>query len=170
MAPTSPPVAPSTQPAFIKRVGIINSVRLTNQVVARDGTGGVPVVIYDPTIHGDGNGALVESIQVMPVGVNAASVLFLFFSLATITPVRWDFWQELTLPAVTAAPAAAALTSGASPPYPLLVQLPPLLSPASPTTTPNRGLRLNGSGVIWAVALGSAVAAGVNVTLFGGEH
>lgn len=160
------PVSPNTQPVFIKRVGVINSVRLTNQICLRDGTGGTPLTIYDPLIHGDGNGALIEAIQVEPVGVNVASVLFLFFQLATVTPSRWDFWQELALPAVTAAPLAAAITSGGT--YPLQVLLPPLLAP-TPASVIRNGLRLNGSGVIWGVALGTAIAAGVNVTLFGGE-
>lgn len=166
MASSSLPVTPNTQPTFIKRVGILNSVRLTNQTCARDGTGGTPVTVYDPTINGDGNGALVEAIQIQPVGVNVASVLFLFFQLSTVTPARWDFWQEIALPAVTAAPTAAALTSGGT--YPLQVTLPPLLSPA-PSTVIRTGLRLNGSGVIWGIALGTAIASGVNVTLFGGE-
>lgn len=161
-------IAPNTQPPFIKRVGILNSVRLTNQVCARDGTGGTPVTIYDPTIHGDGNGALCEVIQIMPVGVNVASVLYLFFQLATVTPARWDFFQELALPAVTATPNNAVLTAGGS--YPLSVTLPPILFPASNSpATPNRGLRLNAEGVIWGVALGTAIASGVNVTMFGGE-
>lgn len=161
-------IAPNTQPPFIKRVGIINSVRLTNQVCLRDGTGGTPVTIYDPTISGDGNGALCEAIQVMPVGVNTASVLYLFFQLATVTPARWDFFQELVLPAVTAIPTNAGLTAGGS--YPLSVTLPPILFPASSSpATPNRGLRLNAEGVIWGVGLGTAIAAGVNVTMFGGE-
>lgn len=168
MAASRSAIAPNTQPPFIKRVGILNSVRLTNQTCLRDGTGGTPVTIYDPTLHGDGNGALCEAIQIMPVGVNVASVLYLFFQLSTVTPARWDFFQELALPAVTAIPNNAVLTAGGS--YPLSVTLPPILFPASSSpATPNRGLRLNAEGVIWGVALGSAIAAGVNVTMFGGE-
>jgi hypothetical protein len=166
MASSVLPVSPNTQPTFMKRVGIINSVRLSNQTCSRDGTGGTPITIYDPTIHGDGNGALIEAIQIQPVGVNVASVLFLFFQLATVTPTRWDFWQEIAMPAVTAAPTAAIMTSGGT--YPLQVTLPPILSP-TPASTSRTGLRLNGSGVIWGVALGTAIAAGVNVTMFGGE-
>lgn len=162
------PVSPNTQPVFIRRVGILNSVRLTNQVCNRDGTGGTPVTLYDPAINGDGNGALVEAIQIMPIGVNAASVLYLFFQLATVTPTRWDLWNEINIPAVTAAPNTSIQTSGST--YPLTVQLPPLLSPAPNSASANRGLRMNGSGVIWGVALGTAIAAGINVTLFGGEY
>jgi len=162
------PIAPNTQPPFIKRVGILNSVRLTNQTCLRDGTGGTPVSIYDPAINGDGNGAVCETIQIMPVGINVASVLYLFFQLATVTPARWDFFQEIALPAVTATPNNAVLTAAGS--YPLSVPLPTVLYPASQTpSTPNRALRLNAEGVIWGVALGTAIAAGVNVTLFGGE-
>lgn len=161
-------IAPNTQPTFIKRVGILNSVRLTNQTCLRDGTGGTPVTIYDPSIQGDGNGAICETIQIMPVGINVASVLYLFFQLATITPTRWDFFNEITLPAVTAIPNNAPLTAGGS--YPLSVPLPAILFPASQNpSTPNRGLRLNAEGVVWGVALGTAIAAGVNVTMFGGE-
>ncbi|HEY9598370.1 MAG TPA: hypothetical protein V6D33_11930 [Cyanophyceae cyanobacterium] len=161
-------IAPNTQPTFMKRGGILNSVRLINQTCLRDGTGGTPVTLYDPSINGDGNGAICEVIQIMPVGVNVATVLYLFFQLATVTPVRWDFWQELALPAVTAIPNNATLTAGGS--YPLTVTLPQILFPASQTpATPNRGLRLNAEGVIWGVALGTAIAAGVNVTMFGGE-
>lgn len=168
MASARESIAPNVQPTFIKRNGIISSVRLTNQTTARDGTGGAPVTIYDPSITGDGNGAICEAIQIMPVGINVASVLFLFFQLATVTPVRWDLWQEIALPAVTAVPNNAVMTAGGS--YPLSVVLPPILFPASSNpATPNRGLRLNPSDVIWGVSLGTAIAAGVNVTMFGGE-
>ena len=161
-------IAPNTQPTFIKRVGILNSVRLTNQTCLRDGTGGTPVTIYDPSIQGDGNGAICEAIQIQPVGVNVASVLYLFFQLASVTPARWDFFQELALPAVTAIPNNAPLTAGGT--YPLSVTLPIILFPASQNpSTPNRGLRLNAEGVVWGAALGTAIAAGVNVTMFGGE-
>lgn len=161
-------IAPNTQPSFIKRVGILNSVRLTNQTCLRDGTGGTPVTLYDPSLHGDGNGAICEAIQIQPVGVNVASILYLFFQLASITPARWDFFGEVALPAVTAIPNNAVLTAGGT--YPVSATLPIILFPASQNpSTPNRGLRLNAEGVVWGVALGTAIAAGVNVTMIGGE-
>lgn len=160
-------ITPNVQPVFIKDNGIIGYTRLTTQVAARDGAGTVQT-IYTPASNNGSNGALCETIQIMPVGVNTASVLFLYYQDSSAATLRWDLWQELALPAVTAISAVGTITPAAT--YPLIVPLPQILAPISTDSTAKRGLRLNASGISWGVALGAAIAAGVNVTMWGGRY
>lgn len=160
--------SPNTQPILMREPGILGSpVKLTSQVCLRDGTGGTPVIIYDPLVHGKGNGAIVEEIRAKPIGINAVSVLYLFLRKSTDTSAVWMFFEEVALPAVTAIPTNAVLTGG----YTALIPLPKILSPISTdATTPHTALRLNGSDYQWGVALGTAIVGGVNVMMLGGEY
>ena len=161
-------IAPNTNPTFILRREIIASIKLTNQTNLRDGTAGAPVTWYDPNLQGYGNGGLIENIRVMPSGVNVASQLYLFYQLSTFNPLRWAFWGEVNLPAVTAIPTNANLASTGT--YPIEIQLPTANVLGNIATTPARGLYLNPDGIIWGAALGTAIAAGVEVIFMGGYY
>jgi len=165
---SSTPIAPNTNPTFLLRREIIASIKLTNQTNLRDGTAGIPVTWFDPTVQGYGNGGLVENIRIMPAGVNVASQLYLFYQFASFSPLRWAFWGEVSLPAVTAVPTNAPLTSGGT--YPIEVQLATANALSNPIANPARALYLNPDGVIWGAALGTAIAGGVEVIFQGGYY
>jgi len=165
---SSLPVSPNTNPIFTLRREMIASVKLTNQTNIRDGTAGSPLIWYDPNNQGYGNGGIVENIRVMPCGVNVASQLYLFYQLTTFNPLRWAFWGEVNLPAVTAIPTNANITSTGT--YPIEIQLPTANVLSNAATSPARGLYLNPDGILWGVALGTAIASGVEVSFMGGYY
>jgi hypothetical protein len=160
-------ITPNTQPIFIKDGGLLgSSIRLTNQITQFDGTGTTPVTLYDPST-GSGNGALIESIRIMPLGINVASALRVFIQNSAGGVIRWDFLASIDLPAVTAANQQTISTAG----YPKEIVLPPLLSPVPrDSNSPLRGLRIRSSGGIIGVALEQAIVAGVVVFAIGGEY
>ena len=133
---------------------------------------------WDADINSGANGAFVECIQIEPVGVNAATVLYLYYSLDTITPTEWRIFQTIPIPACTAISATGDVTPTATFPIEISthtsdkrLRLPTVWSPVSTDAlSPVRGLRLNPSGVKWGAGLGTAVAAGVIVSFFGGRY
>ena len=170
--------SPNVQPIFIKEIGLLNSLKLTNQVTSRDGQTGTVQVWWDADINSGANGAFVECIQIEPIGVNVATVLYLYYSLDTVTPTEWRIYQTIPIPACTAISATGDVTPTATFPIEISthtsdkrLRLPTVWSPVSADAlSPVRGLRLNPSGVKWGAGLGTAVAAGVIVSFFGGRY
>lgn len=168
--------APNTSPAFIQTVGILGQpVQLSNQVASRGAPGSNPVDIYDPTqsSYAQGNGALVESIEVMATGTMVQTVLLLFYQVTTETTPVWRFAREVFLPAVTTTPNNNVLTTSPANAYPVEMELPKIHSPAvADADNTYRGLRLNSlnRAIKWGVALGTAIASPVTVTMYGGEY
>lgn len=170
--------SPNVQPIFIKEIGLLNSLKLTNQVTSRDGQTGTVQVWWDADINSGANGAFVECIQIEPIGVNVATVLYLYYSLDTVTPTEWRIYQTIPIPACTAISATGDVTPTATFPIEISthtsdkrLRLPTVWSPVSTDAlSPVRGLRLNPSGVKWGAGLGTAVAAGVIVSFFGGRY
>ncbi len=149
-------MATNTQPSFIKSP-LLWMVTLTNEVVNRSPGAAVPVLLGAAGV----SGSLIESIQVYPLGDITASPLRIF--LKTPTP-NYVLLAETSLTAVSGSGNTSAIAG-----YPIEVQLPRILSPASQTpATPNRGLRLPAGYALYA-ALGTAVA-GVIVAATGGDY
>jgi hypothetical protein len=150
---------PSPSPVFIRQP-VLNVVKLTNQIVDRVPSGTTnPIPLY---AAGD-NGGLVEAIEVYALGVNVKSVLRLY--VAGIDSDEYYLLRELVLPVVTTAPADDIITG-----YPIRLDLFKILFPASSDPAkPNTGARVP-PGFELAVALGAAIAAGVNVVLTGGDY
>jgi hypothetical protein len=161
---TSLPVAANTSPIFIQRSEVIAQIRLTNQTISRDGTGGTPVIWYDPTVLGYGNGAIVDSIRIEAIGINVATQFYLFTQKASFSPLRWAKVGEVNVPAVTGIPNNAGVTSGGT--FPILFPLPVINS--LPTAT--SALTLDADGAIWGCALGTAIAGGIEVSFIGGYY
>ncbi len=151
-------MAVNTQPNFIKS-SLLWLIVLTNEVVNRSPGAAVPKLLG---VAGS-NGSLIESIQVYPLGDIAASSLRIFLKASNSTDYNL-LPVETTLTAVSGSGNASAIAG-----YPIEVQLPRILSPASLTpATPNRGLRLPPDYALYA-ALGTATA-GVIVTATGGDY
>lgn len=148
----------NVSPIFIRRPLIV-SLRLQGQVANRETGTNTP----DLLLSGGSTGALIESIEVYPLGTNIKTVLRLYY---TQPPVPgFILFREVVLPAVAAAPTDDVITG-----YPIKVSLPKILAPASPDPTkPNDGLRIP-AGVEIRAALGVAIASGVIVTCFGGDY
>lgn len=171
-------ITPNVQPIFIKDVGLLNSLRLTNQVTSRDGQTGTVQTWWDADTNTATNGAFLECIQIEPIGVNVATVLYLYYSLASVSPTRWDIFATIPVPACTAISATGDVSPGST--FPIEVathtsdkrlRLPVVWSPiGTDTLNPVRGLRLNSSGVKWGAGLGTAVAGGLIVSFFGGKY
>ncbi|MBW4674672.1 MAG: hypothetical protein KME52_11780 [Desmonostoc geniculatum HA4340-LM1] len=151
-------MATNTQPSFIKSP-LLWMVTLTNEVVNRSPGAAVPVLLG---ISG-ASGSLIESIQAYPLGDVVASPLRIFLKASTSS--NYVLLTETSLSAVSGSGNTAAIAN-----YPIEVQLPRILSPASQTpATPNRGLRLPANYALY-VALGTAVTSGVIVTATGGDY
>ena len=151
--------APNTSPIFV-RTPIIGYARLAGQVVNRDPGTSVPV----PLFNANSSGSFIESIEVIPLGANIQTVLRVYLLHAAVSS-SWLLIDELSLPAVAAAPPDNIISG-----YPLIVELPRVMFPASPNpATPNRGLRLPADASL-AVALGTAVSSGYNVIAYGGDY
>jgi hypothetical protein len=150
-------MATNTQPSFIKSP-LLWMVTLTNEVVNRSPGSAVP----KPLLTAGTFGSLIESIQVYPLGDIVASPLRIFLKPANSTD--YILLAETSLTAVSGSGNTSAIAN-----YPIEVQLPRILSPASLTpATPNRGLRLPTDYALYA-ALGTATA-GVIVTATGGDY
>lgn len=165
---------PNPQPAFIRSGGILGTpVLLTNQVCTRDAPGNIPIVIYDNQLaYSSGNGAIVENLIIVPTGVVAKSVLFLFvkdLESSTTTPV-FTLYDEIDLPALAS---ISATTKNAT--YPLKAPLARDLYRSLPqvgTLQYPKGFRINGNSrnLQYAVALGTTIGtAPIIVYLEGGE-
>lgn len=151
-------INPNVSPIFI-RTPVLEVVTLTNQLCDRAPTTQTPVLLFS---SGD-NGSLAEAIEVYPLGANAKTVLRLYGNFSGTT--TYKLLKELALPIVAAAPGDDVLAG-----YPLRFNLFKILFPASNTpATPNDALRVPG-GYELRVALGSAIASGVNVALVGGNY
>jgi hypothetical protein len=149
-------MAASTQPIFIKSP-LLWTVTLTNEVVNRSPGSAVPKLLGTAGTLG----SLIESIQVYPLGDIVASPLRIFLKAPN---TDYILLTETSLTAVSGSGNTSAIAN-----YPIEVQLPKILSPASLTpATPNRGLRLPADYALYA-ALGTATA-GVIVTATGGHY
>lgn len=137
-------MATNTQPIFSSRGDIQwSAAPLTAANTAKDGTGTATTVF---TAGADG--AFVQKLVARPIGTNVATVLRVFANNGASNTVAANnsLFAEMTLP-------ATALTEvAAQPPFelPLNFALPP-------------GFRLM-------CTLGTAVAAGYDVTVFGGSY
>ncbi len=151
-------MATNTQPSFIKSP-LLWMVTLTNEVVNRSPGAAVPVLLGTA----GASGSLIESIQAYPLGDNTASPLRIFLKPSTNS--NYILLAETSLTTVSGSGNTSAIAN-----YPIEIQLPRILSPASQTpATPNRGLRLPAGYALYA-ALGTAVAAGAIVTVTGGDY
>ncbi|MFN6460853.1 MAG: hypothetical protein RMZ41_003270 [Nostoc sp. DedVER02] len=147
----------NTQPNFIKSA-ILWTVTLTNEVVNRSPGAAVPKLLGTS----GASGALIECIEICPLGDIVASPLRIFLKPPGST--EYIFRSETSLTSVSGSNNTTAIAG-----YPIEVQLPRILSPASQTpATPNRGLRLPAGYALYA-ALGTANA-GVIVTATGGDY
>jgi hypothetical protein len=117
--------------------------KLTAANINYDGTGTV-VELFEAGI----NGSRIDSIKVKPLGTNVATVLRLFVNNGSdpATPDNNSLIFELTLPETTASQVAS------------LAEYQEVLDIAIPT-----GYKLYGS-------LGTEVASGYQVTVFGGDY
>lgn len=172
-------ISPNVQPIFIKDVGLLGSLKLTNQVTSRDGQTGTVQTWYDPDTSTDGNnGAFLECIQIEPVGVNVATVLYLYYSLASISPTQWYIFQTVPIPACTAVSATGDVSPASTFPIEISthstdkrLRLPVVWSPiGTDTLNPVRGIRLNPTGIKYGAGLGTAVAGGLIVSFWGGKY
>lgn len=171
-------IYPNVQPIFLKEIGLLTSLKLTNQATSRDGQTGTVQVWWDADLNSGANGAFVETIQIEPIGVNVASVLYLYYSLDSVTPTEWRIFHTIPVPACTAVSATGDVSPAATFPVEISthtsdkrLRLPTVWSPsANDPLNPVRGLRLNPSGVKWGAGLGTAIAGGVIVSFFGGKY
>ncbi len=166
------PDAPNTSPAFIQSTGIIGiPVELTNQVCQADTPGNVPVVAYDP--NGDypqGNGALVETVDIQLTGNTASTTVCMYYRLLTELTPHWRKASQRAIAQASVSPTAE-LPSYQMPLKNILFPAPQL--GIGSTLQQFQGLRINSPGrsVQWGFAL--TVAAGTSpiiVTMYGGEY
>ena len=161
-------ISPNQTPIFGIRPGILGAIKLDGDEIMQPDlsgvAGGAPVIVYDSDLRGN-KGAIVEAISVFPLGTNVASVLHFFFRDSNINPTEWWPAFQVALPA-SSVPTAAAITG-----YPVAPTLFPLLSPiADASGNQFTGLRISPDQVQWACSLGTAVASGYIVKLFGMEY
>ena len=131
-------------------------VKLTNEITARDITTETPILLGTA---GE-NGAIIHSIEILPLGDNVASSVFFF----THKPDEVDsqnnnfYFLEIdqSIVAVAGATATAALTK-------TVVDLPQILP------SPQKALHLSPGESLY-VALGAAVTSGVIVKVVGGNY
>lgn len=164
--------APNTAPAFIQTVGFIGvPIELTNQVCTRENPGTTPLTIYSSdSDYNQGNGALVEMIDIQITGNTAATVLMLFDRFTTETIPKWRKLAEVAIAAATPSNTSA-VTSYKIPLKDILFPVPHAGAGTAQPPQQFQGLRLNSSGVELGVAL--TVAAGtapVIVRLCGGFY
>lgn len=147
-------MATNTAPIFIGSPDT-GSVRLTNQVLARDGVTGSALTL----VTAGASGAFIESITCFPEGDFAANVLRLFFLEAggSTRLLR----RELGLTAATSTNATSAISG-----YPLTLSMPPIAFGMYSGAT---GFRL-GAGDSLLVALGTASGVGLVVSWQGGQY
>lgn len=164
--------APNTSPAFIQTVGIIGiPVELTNQVCTPDNPGTTPIPAYDTNgSYTQGNGALVEMIDIQLTGTTAATTVLMFVRLLDETSPKWRKIGQKAIASVTYA-ATTELPSYKMPLKDILFPVP--AGGAGTTLQQFQGLRLNSPtrGVQYGFAL--TVAAGsapIIITMYGGEY
>ena len=123
----------------------------TSANTAMDGTGTVATIFTADA----SNGGRVERLRIQPLGTNVASVLRVFINTGSTNATAGNnsLVAEIDLPATTASNSAAQ-TPKDLPNDSELVAFPIVLPP---------GYKIN-------VAIGTAVAAGVAVTAFGGSY
>ena len=164
--------APNTSPGFIQTVGIIGvPIELTNQTCTPDNPGATPLVAYDPTAdYAQGNGALVEMVDIQLTGSTAGTTVLMFYRLTLETSPKWRKAAQKAIATVA---------------YSNIVELPSykmslkdILFPvpaggAGTGLQQFQGLRINSPSraIQWGFAL--TVAAGtapIIVTMYGGEY
>lgn len=164
--------APNTAPAFIQTSGMLGvPVELTNQVCTPDNPGTTPVLAYDPTAdYAQGNGALVEMVDIQLTGNTAATTVLMFYRWLNETNPKWRKAAQRAIP-TAAYSATAELASYKIPLKDILFPVPG--AGAGTVLQQFQGLRINSPdrGVQWGFAL--TVAAGtapIIVTMYGGEY
>lgn len=155
--------SPNTSPAFIQTVGVLGlPIELTNQVCTRNNPGSTPVVIYDSSEeYAQGNGALVEALDIQVTGITPDTVVMLFDKFLSETIPKWRKVAEVFIPS-TSATSTAVLTEYEFP-------LKKILSPTKGNDN-NQGLRLNSSNIQYGVALTVATTDPVIIRMYGGEY
>jgi hypothetical protein len=125
--------------------------RLKAQVTPREITTETPVLLYDGSSNA--NGAVITQGNITHLGNNVATVVRLYSRLANSS--TYDLLVETTVPVISGSTDALAITS-----------VPIELFNISPNnaTPSNKGFRIEAGESIY-VALGTAIAAGVNVFL-----
>jgi hypothetical protein len=144
-------MAANVQPIYPKQPNTsFNTISAAN--TAKDGTG---TVVLGWTVGL--NGSRLDAIKCVPLGTNVASVLRIFQNNggANSTPTNNGLFQEISLPATTVTEVAAQT--------PIILKFdgierePAFFNPASP------GYKLN-------MTLGTAVAAGWEISFIGGDY
>lgn len=157
--------APNTNPAFMQSMGIIGvPVNLLGQVCSPDTPGSTPVTAYDPTAtYAQGNGALIEMVDIQLTGTTPATMVLMFYRLLTETS---PIWRKATMRAIAAATYA---NTTELPSYKM--PLKDILFPVGQSQF--SGLRINSPGreIQWGFALTVAVSPSpIIVTMYGGEY
>jgi len=90
-------MAANISPIFPLIPRVLISAPITVANTSKDGTGPVTQISF----AAGPNGAFVESVEALPVGTNAASVLRVFLNngSATTTSANNILWEEISLPA-----------------------------------------------------------------------
>ena len=157
--------APNTSPAFIQTNGVLGfPIELTNQVCTRNNPGSTPVIIYDATEdYAQGNGGLVETIDIKLTGTSPDLVVLLFDKFVAETIPKWRLVDELFIPATTATSTAGIVKYE--------FKLKKILSPSKTSGTENnQGLRLNSKNIQYGVALTVAATDPIIIRMYGGEY
>jgi hypothetical protein len=166
------PDAPNTSPAFLQTSGMVGvPVELTNQVCTPDNPGTTPIIAYDSTAtYAQGNGALVEMIDIQLTGTTAATTVLLFHRLTLETSPKWRKAAQRAIASVTYS-STVELPSYKIPLKDILFPVPG--GGAGTTLQQFQGLRLNSPdrAIQWGFALTVAAgAAPIIVAMYGGEY
>lgn len=166
------PDAPNTSPAFVQTMGIIGvPVELTNQVCTPDNPGTTPLLAYSSSgSYAQGNGALIESVDVQLTGTTAATTLLMFHRMLDETSPKWRKMGQVAI-ASTNYSSTVALPSYKIPLKDILFPVP--AGGAGTDLQQFQGLRVNSSlrGIELGFALTvTAGTAPVIVTMYGGEY
>lgn len=161
------PDAPNTAPAFMQTTGLLGvPVELTNQVCTRDTPGSTPVVGYDSSAeYAQGNGALVEMIDIQVTGNAIATVVMMFDRYTGEVSPKWRKVAEI------AVAAAAISNTSVLPSYkiPLKDILFPV--PGGSSLPQFQGYRINSKGMQLGFALTVAVGTSpLIIRMYGGEY
>ena len=146
-------MAANTSPIY-SLAGVISWATLAAANTARDGTGAVATLfIADAT-----NGGRVERIRARAIGTNVNTVLRLFINngSSSATPANNTLWAEVTCPATTLTEVAALAH----------VEVPN----AAPVPDPTGFPLVLPPGYKLLATIGTAVAAGLQVTAIGGKY
>ncbi|RUR76997.1 hypothetical protein PCC6912_39560 [Chlorogloeopsis fritschii PCC 6912] len=156
----------------MQTMGILGSpVELTNQVCTPDNPGTTPVIAYDTTgSYSQGNGALVEMVDIQLTGTTANTTLLMFYKLLDETTPKWRKAAQRAIASVTYS-STVELPSYKIPLKDILFPVP--AAGAGTSLQQFQGLRINSSlrGIQWGFALTvTAGTAPIIVTLYGGEY